>query len=103
MNSPIWGEAEAYYEYNKQLFVVYRPLLDAEPMLKVSCRGHWSTEIRVLEVSKIVNKAATFMMPETQKNVWIIRKHPGLAMLNAEETGETADKIGNDNDSDDAY
>ncbi|KAF8224339.1 hypothetical protein L208DRAFT_1512578 [Tricholoma matsutake] len=96
LNSTIWGEAQAYYEYNKQLFV-YRHFLGAE--------GHWSTEVKVLEVSNILNKVATFSMPETQTNVWIIQKHPGLAMLNAEETGETTDKTGDDDSSsdDDAY
>ena len=82
------------------MFVVCRPFLGAESILKVSCRGYWSTEVKVLEVSNILNKVATFSMPETQKNVWIIWKHPGLAMLNAEETGETADKTGDEGDDD---
>jgi hypothetical protein len=85
---------------------VYRPILGPEPILKVACKGHWptSTTIKVLEVNKIVDKVATFNMPGNQVKVWIMRKHPGLAMLNAEETEATADKTGDENgDDNDAY
>lgn len=85
------------------MLVVYRPCLGAEPVLKVACKGHWSTEIKVLEVSTIVDKVATFNMPGnsgTHEKVWIMRKHPGLAMLSAEETEETADRTGNEHDND---
>lgn len=51
----------------------------------------------------MVDKVATFNMPGTPVKVWIMRKHPGLAMLSAEETEATADKTGDENDDDDAY
>jgi 2-oxo-4-hydroxy-4-carboxy--5-ureidoimidazoline (OHCU) decarboxylase len=73
-------------------------VIRAEHVLKVAFKGHWSTEIKVLEVSNIVDKVATFNMPGTQEKVWIMRKHPGLAMLSVEETEETADKKGNGHD-----
>jgi hypothetical protein len=82
---------------------VYKPILDPEPVLKVSCKGNWSADIKVLEVCKMVDKVATFNMPGTPVKVWIMRKHPGLAMLSAEETEATADKTGDENDDDDAY
>jgi 2-oxo-4-hydroxy-4-carboxy--5-ureidoimidazoline (OHCU) decarboxylase len=73
-------------------------VIRAEHVLKVAFKGHWSTEIKVLEVSNIVDKVATFNMPDTQEKVWIMRKHPGLAMLSVEETEETADRTGNGQD-----
>ena len=82
------------------MLVVFRPLLDAVSVLQVACKGQWSTEIKVLEVSNIVDKVATFNMLGTQEKVWIMRKHPGLAMLSAEETEETADRTGNEHDND---
>jgi hypothetical protein len=85
------------------LLVVFRPVLGAGPVLQVACKGQLSTEIKVLEVSNIVDKVATFNMPGDQEKVWIMRKHPGLAMLSAEETEETADRTGtgHDNEGDD--
>lgn len=93
----IFGEALAFYELLKKdnkLLVVYHNLTNQENILG-KIRGTWSPDISVLSVESITDKIGIWKVNGTpaqpQANIWILRKHPGLAMLNAAETGENDD------------
>ena len=55
-------------------------------MLKNACRilGKWGSEIQVLPVSSI-HAIVGIWEYEVSKNVYILRKHPGLEWLTPEE------------------
>ena len=85
----IFGEALAFYELhqkNHEFLVVYRPLTNQTKVLNM-WRGTWAQDtICVLPVSNIADKIGIWKMPHgAEAYIWILQKHPGLAMLNAEE------------------
>jgi hypothetical protein len=69
---------------------VYKPLTQTKLSFECIWKGQWSNDIEVLKVKDISNKVAVWQM-EHQKETHILRKHPGLAMLNVEETEQTDD------------
>jgi hypothetical protein len=77
--------------------VVYCNLANLENILG-AWRGTWSQNVCVLPVKAITCKVGIWQMPGTQTSIWVLRKHPGLAMLNAEETEEAEDEAENEND-----
>jgi hypothetical protein len=84
---PIFGESLAFYEEAEthQLLVVYRPLRNTQQVLQ-RWRGYWSENIAVLPVSAISDKIGIWSI---SKWVYMLRKHPGLALLNPEESGQS--------------
>ena len=99
-SQPIFSEALAFYEvvHTNHLLVVYHPLMNAHQVLR-RWRGSWSSNIEVLPVTSL---HAIVGILEFGKYTYILRKHPGLDLLNPEETGkdDTADSTKDDNVSD---
>lgn len=98
----IFGEALAFYETLKQdskLLVVYHNLANLENILG-AWRGNLSQDICVLPVRAITCKVGIWQIPDTQTqiHIWVLRKHPGLAMLSAEETEEVEDEAEDEDD-----
>lgn len=93
----IFGEALAFYELlqkNNELLVVYRRMTNQVKVLNM-WRGTWAQDICVLPVKNITDKIGIWEMPcSANSHVWILQKHPGLAMLSDAETeqrGESED------------
>jgi Transposase family tnp2 len=82
---PVFGEALAFFEMleTKQLVVIYYPLNNCEQVLK-KWRGVWSEKMEVLPASAILSIVGIW---SNQSKVYILRKHPGLALLSEEERG----------------
>ena len=99
--APVFGEALAFYELlqkNNEILVVYRCMTNQAKVLNM-WRGTWSQDICVLPVKNITDKIGIWEMPYANAYVWILQKHPGLAMLSAAETeqGEENEVINNEN------
>ena len=82
----VFGEALAFFEVQEtnDLVVVYQPLTGCEQQLN-RWRGVWSNKMEVLPVSKVTSIVGIWCH---KKFVYILRKHPGLTLLNVEETGK---------------
>lgn len=65
--------------------MVYNPLYECEQVLK-KWRGMWENTIKVLEVTAIHSIVGIW---SGDKWVYVLRKHPGLNLLNDEESGKT--------------
>jgi len=67
--------------------VVYWPLEELECSLNVP-RGVWNRQtLKVANVVNILNIVGIWTASETSQRSYILRKHPGLAMLSTEESG----------------
>lgn len=101
---PEFGEALAFYTIEisdtiTELLVVYHPVVEAHQVLR-RWQGTWSNTIRTARVSTILAIVGTWEGLRTNK-VHILRKHPGLVLLNEAEGGnsqEGADTTGNEGD-----
>ncbi|KIM36905.1 hypothetical protein M413DRAFT_77629 [Hebeloma cylindrosporum] len=85
-----FGEALAFYQVTTPTsshgLVVYRPLQKLEVVLNFP-RGNWdTTNISVTDITNILNIVGIWDAPTSGKT-YILRKHPGLAMLSVEESG----------------
>jgi len=89
----IFGEALAFYELlqeNHEILVVYHAITNQMKVLNM-WRGTWAQDICVLPVKNITDKIGIWKMPHADRDnayVWILQKHPGLAMLSAAETDQ---------------
>jgi len=85
----VFGEAISFYtiedQPTKQTMVVYNPLTNVtQPLGQI--RGKWDRSlIHALDLSSIIDIVGIW---EAKSNVYILRKHPALAMLSAEELGK---------------
>lgn len=81
--TPIFGEALAFFEVveRHELLVIYHPFIALQPVLRC-WRGSMSNEIHVLPASALHCMIGIWIY---NTKVWILRKHPGLALLTAEE------------------
>ncbi|KAF8868877.1 hypothetical protein BD779DRAFT_1458932 [Infundibulicybe gibba] len=86
-NHLIFGEALAFYQVSEQLLVVYYPLEDVKNVLGYP-RGKWAQQVAVLSVDKITSIVGIWTSPKSPGNVYILRKHPGLVFLQADEAGK---------------
>jgi len=95
----IFGEALAFYELlqkNNQLLVVCRCVTNMVKVLNM-WRGTWAQDILVLPVKNITDKIGIWEMSNAANAyVWILQKHPGLAMLSTAETEHIEDNEGNE-------
>jgi hypothetical protein len=67
--------------------VVFKGLLNQSITLG-ACRGtQWSNDIRIAKVSTILDIVGIWNSP-INKHIYILRKHPGLSLLTAEERGQ---------------
>lgn len=86
-----FGEALAFYEVktkaSSQAVVVYWPLEKVERSLNF-IRGVWNRQfLKAANVVNILNIVGIWTASETSQCSYILRKHPGLAMLSTEESG----------------
>lgn len=86
----VFGQVHAFYQVkngSKSYSVVtYMPLEQLELCLNFP-RGEWNAgSVRVADVVDILGLVGIWAA-ETSKKIYILRKHPGLAMLNTEECG----------------
>lgn len=85
---PLFGLALAFYSIKimekTYAFGVYKKLTDAGEVLGCWRGKHWSTEMYVIDIDKISDLVGIW-----RHNTWMymLQKHPGLDMLNAEESG----------------
>ena len=93
MPQPVFGEALAFFEVieTAQLLVVYNPLVNLTPLLGI-WRGTWSNDIKVLPVNQIFDVIGIW---SHQRNVYPLRKHAALSLLNPEES-EVAAEVDNE-------
>ena len=87
MAEPVFWEALAFFEVveTQQLLVVYYAVGGCHQILR-RWRGIWKKEVDVMAVSGIHSVVGIW---SGQKNVYILRKHPGLSLLSPEELGDS--------------
>jgi len=93
---PVFGEALAFFEVveTHQLLVVYHAVGDCHQTLR-RWRGTWKKEVNVMPVSAIHSVIGIWSSP---KRVYILRKHPGLSLLSAEEAENDANEHEDEDD-----
>lgn len=87
----VFGEALAFYSReppNGDEFVVYLPLVEQRMQYR-RWQGKWGKTVEVARTSSIVALVGIWVGPSSQ-DVFILRKHPGLDLLNEAERGLTS-------------
>ena len=101
--TPVFGEAIAFFEVigAKQCLLVYCPLHKCQKVL-TTWRGVWSNSLAVLPASEIQRIVGIWSY---SGKVYVLRKHPGLAFLSKEESGQEndSDNIENDQNNDESF
>lgn len=92
---PVFGEAIAFYETNvpsMELLVVYTPFGTLRQYLTGFWVGAWKNSLRVMAVSQILDIIGIWSpapdLDPNSHNIYPLRKHPGLSLLTAEESGK---------------
>lgn len=91
---PEFGEALAFYtidempDTNAELLIVYRPLTDLQQALKQQWYGVWGAHIAIARVASIQAIVGIWKGIRT-KQIYVLRKHPGLSLLSEMERGNT--------------
>ncbi|KAF8955648.1 hypothetical protein BDZ97DRAFT_1907529 [Flammula alnicola] len=99
----IFGEALAFYKLKiddavKKSLVLYHQLVDVKQTLG-QLRGKWDRNtIHAAEISAIVDIVGIWELENLNesKNVYILRKHPAIALLSPEELGKDTEIDGNE-------
>lgn len=96
----IFGQVRAFYQIKmgSQMLslVAYTPLDKVQIVLGFP-RGKWNNSlVKVANIIDIISIVAIWEA-ETSRNIYILRKHPGLAMLQDYECGIENDNEGIDN------
>ncbi|KAF8148929.1 hypothetical protein B0H34DRAFT_828287 [Crassisporium funariophilum] len=106
MKTTVFGEVIAFYTLEgptKRSLAVYNPLTEVTQPLGQT-RGKWDRSLlRIVDISLIVDIVGIW---EAKDYVYILRKHPALAMLSAEELGNAEHDSGDseeDSDMDDDH
>ena len=83
------------------ILATYTPLINVQQVLRTQIRGKWESPaiLKVIEASKILDLVGIWSA-EASKNIYVLRKHPGLTMLSAVECGKGDE--GNDSDDSDS-
>lgn len=88
-SAPLFGLALAFYSMKIMdttcAFVVYKHLMDVEQVLGFFRGKCWSADIYTLEIDKISDIVGIW---NHGARTYILQKHPGLDMLNNEESGK---------------
>ena len=95
-STSIFGEALAFYQIDLDqpcIFVIYKPLVKVK--LTLNClKGEWEEgTMLALHASDITSLVGIWA---GENSVWILRKHPGLAILTPEECAIEVSKGGED-------
>jgi hypothetical protein len=84
-STSIFGEALSFYKIDLDppfIFSIYKPLVNVRSTLNC-LEGDWEEQAMLaLNASDIISLVGIWA---GKKSVWILRKHPGLAMLTPEE------------------
>ncbi|EKM79206.1 hypothetical protein AGABI1DRAFT_40729 [Agaricus bisporus var. burnettii JB137-S8] len=106
-NQPVFGKAIAFYQTNvpsMEDLVLYLPLVSLRQYLPGFWVGSWSDEMKIMAVSKLLDLIGIWSMvgPDgsTSNDIYPLRKHPGLAMLTAEESAKEVEEGSDDSDED---
>ncbi|KAH6913248.1 hypothetical protein BKA70DRAFT_1096293 [Coprinopsis sp. MPI-PUGE-AT-0042] len=89
----IFGEAAAFYEIrlagSTHFYVVYHPLIERDEIFNLYPRGHWDSALHALNVVWLRDIVGTWKLKGSlgSPRTYILRKHPGLALLTPEELG----------------
>jgi hypothetical protein len=67
--------------------VVARPIINVQEVLG-TLRGKFSSDLQIMPFNAVQSIIGIWTMKE---RVYILRKHPGLEMLNVEESGQSVD------------
>ena len=101
--TPVFGEAIAFFEVisAKQCLLVYCPLHKCQKVL-TTWKGAWSNSLAVLPAPEIQRIVGIWSY---SGKVYVLRKHPGLAFLSKEESGQEndSDNIENDQNNDESF
>ncbi|KAF8900457.1 hypothetical protein CPB84DRAFT_1778963, partial [Gymnopilus junonius] len=93
----IFGEALAFYKLTVdgvlwRNIVVYHRLAEMKQTLG-QLRGSWDRKtVRTLEISAIIDIVGIWEPKNESERVYILRKHPGIALLNTEELGKSPEE-----------
>ncbi|KJA26463.1 hypothetical protein HYPSUDRAFT_132751 [Hypholoma sublateritium FD-334 SS-4] len=92
----IFGEARAFYKvsekFGNHILAVYTPLQEIKKIFHIP-RGKWNPDTpMVLEVSSIQSLVGIWV-GILSKEVYILRKHPGLQLLTQEEHGLESEEL----------
>ncbi|KAF8809876.1 hypothetical protein BYT27DRAFT_7077462 [Phlegmacium glaucopus] len=86
-STSIFGEALSFYQIDLGhpcIFVIYKPLVNVKRILNC-LEGQWQEgTMLALNANDIISLVGIWA---GKNSVWILRKHPGLAMLTPEECG----------------
>ena len=78
----------------KVFYVVYKRLKKVQSIAQCTIRGQsWSAELHAMKVSSVLDIVGIWKYSE---HIYLLRRHPGLAMLSIEERGEEDSDDGND-------
>jgi len=87
--NPIYGWAQGFFgiEDSKTsenvFYIVFRRLEKVESIAACTIRGQsWSAALHAIKVSSVLDIVGIW---EYAKHIYVLRKHPGIAMLKKEE------------------
>jgi hypothetical protein len=100
MGNPLFKEAPAFYEIidRSQYVMVYQPFAEVRYIL-CSVQGKQSKNIEVLPLSSLCYLIGIFRVDVSEK-VYILRKHPRLALLSEADKGIEIDEVDDDDEND---
>ncbi|EKM79257.1 hypothetical protein AGABI1DRAFT_39752 [Agaricus bisporus var. burnettii JB137-S8] len=97
-DQPIFGKATGFYKTNvpsMELLAVYTPLIQLKQYITGFWVGIWSEELRIVAASQILDLIGIWSpvgVDSSSDAIYPLRKHPGLTMLNTEESGGKLDE-----------
>ena len=95
----IFGEALAFYQLKvnditEKSMVLYYELMNLKQPLG-QLRGQWNhNTIHTIDVSAIVDIVGIWNSENENRDIYILRKHPAISLLNAEEVGKDSEVDG---------
>jgi hypothetical protein len=100
-NERIFGEALAFYQLKindvvEKNVVVYHQLRDVKQTLG-QLRGKWNrSTIHAIDIRAIVDIVGIWEPENDNRNVYVLRKHPAIALLSPKELGKDPEVAGSD-------
>ena len=95
----IFGEALAFYQLKvnditEKSMVLYYELMNLKQPLG-QLRGQWyHNTIHTIDVSAIVDIVGIWDSENENRDIYILRKHPAISLLNAEDVGKDSEVDG---------
>lgn len=97
----IFGEARAFYQLGERFggrkLALYTPLQEVKKIFHIP-RGKWNPQApEVLEITAIKSLVGIWV-GVLSKEIYILRKHPGLQLLTQEECGLDPEELDDEED-----